>query len=124
MLDFKKLDSDANDLQLMAIIAIQECFWGYELKNIDIEYSKILGSRGDYDGKEMLQIIIRFKVLEYAFEMFLYYDQIEYYLTNNKGDTLAECNIEDFYPFGEMVTKYKSFLFKDIEKFLAKRATV
>lgn len=116
-LDSKKIDKDANDLQLKTIVSIRESFKNYEVKNEIIESSTILGSRGKYDGKELLQIIIKFEVLEYSFEMFLYYDQIEYYITNSKG-ILAECNIEDFYSFKEMVNKYESYLIKDIKRFL------
>lgn len=124
ILDVKALGEKANDLQLKTIIVIQDLFSNYLIKNMSVQYSDILGSRGDFDGKKMLEILIKFNVSVYLFEIYLYYDQIEYYINDEKGNTVAECNIEDFYSIDEMILKYKNYLKKDISKLLNKEATI
>lgn len=123
-LDIKSLGEKANDLQLNTIIVIQDLFSSYSINNMSVKYSDILGSRGDFDGKKMLEILIKFNVSVYLFEIYLYYDQLEYYINDEKGNTVAECNIEDFYSFDEMILKYKNYFKKDISKFLKEEATI
>jgi|TARA_B110000037_G_scaffold218908_1_gene282870 hypothetical protein len=111
IIDIKEFDEKINDLQRMTIVVIQDLFSNFLINNLNIKYSDILNPRTD---NEDLEILIKFSISIYNIEIYLYYDQIEYYINDNKGNTISECNIEDFYPFKEMVLRYKDYLKKDI----------
>ncbi len=120
MIDIKEYKEKANILQVNTLEVISDIFQDYSIENIKTEFSYILGSHGDYEDKEVLEIKIEFEVFPYFFEAFLYFNQIEYHISDDKGKIKAECIVEDFCSFDKMVINYKNYLKKDVLKLISK----
>ncbi|MEK6152005.1 hypothetical protein WIW50_02030 [Flavobacteriaceae bacterium 3-367] len=116
MIDIESYEEKFNVLQLNALEVIKELFSDYGTENIETETFKILGNHGNWRDKEILGLRLKFSILSYSFEAYLYYNQIEYHIQDSTGKTKAECNIEDFYSFDEMVSEYREYLERDILK--------
>ncbi|MGB3344904.1 MAG: hypothetical protein WBA61_13435 [Aequorivita sp.] len=115
-LERENLKSQVIYLQDIALQKINDIFISQFILNLHFNHEIGIGERGNYDGIENHLFSIKFDYIKnYHINFFLYYDQLEYYISKN-NKTLKECNLEDFWEDNIMIEKFLNYLKTDMKK--------
>jgi len=113
ILDNYKLElSSPFQLETLRLLELQ--FLNKEILDLDISISHDLGVRGKYEGILNLMICVKFTFSNNDFEFYIHYDQLEYYILQNKK-AIKRYILEDFFDENTMIEKFMLKLKKDID---------
>lgn len=103
-----------SQLQINCIKKLQEILIEDYVENIIIDNQFHIGVRGDYEGKPNYMMYFRFTYMDYLFEFYLAYDQLEFYIAKD-GKLAKECNLEDFWDDETLLSKFINYFIKGID---------
>ncbi|MBT0552590.1 hypothetical protein [Riemerella anatipestifer] len=96
---------DVKELQTLAMINLKKVFYEENIIDYYTEIEKFIGVRGIYTDKENVVISHVFSYYNFNIEIYLYYDQLEYYISKN-NKILKKCLLEDFWTIEIHVSKF------------------
>lgn len=104
---------DIKELQTLAMINLKKIFYEENIIDYYVEIEKFIGVRGIYTDKENVVISHVFSYYNFNIEIYLYYDQLEYYISKN-NKVLKKCLLEDFWTIEIHVSKFIENLKNDL----------
>lgn len=108
-------NKNISSLQIICIKGLVEIFDESRIEEFSYEDYFYDGTFGQYQGKEVYAVDIKFRYKFYDFEFILAYNQLEYFISR-ESKIIFECNLEDFWEENVLAEKYLNFLRIDLNK--------
>ncbi|TDS55235.1 hypothetical protein [Myroides indicus] len=101
-------------LQILCLERLSNLFCVDKIECFSYRTIMYEGLFGKYLGKPVTSLQIKFEYLDFLFEFYLAYNQLEYYILK-EGKIIKECNLEDFYEDDILVQKFIKYLADDLK---------
>lgn len=107
--------SDVLEVQVDCLVRLKLFFQDIEVQSLQVDNFYYTGVRGKYYEQTQYCLHFCFNSINYNFEFYLHYDQLEFYITKNHK-IIKKCILEDFWEPEVMVTKFFDYLQRCVDK--------